>query len=306
MANPVDVLPSQTPSHVKHLMTVFVESLEADAPVSAYKALQQLFAYLLGHFTDLSSALCIQLGANSELYSKSEDDAISLLECESRLLDSINYLFENHSSVSESQGMTSIFVDSQTGQARSFFVLAGSGKMKDALTGMKRYSEFCKPPQRGYNRSDSSKMIAQYGPHLEVWLTVAGVFWGECEILDETTTLKGRQRIKYQFRNYQLEAGMRCEVTDCTQCIPARVLELRPPLWEHEESLGFPGAVPEHLLHLVDRWSDRVEDLDIIGCTSLMRDTFEFLVRYFSGVSYTLCLALDVVPPTVSVYCKSI
>lgn len=296
MANPADSLPSQTPSHVKHLMTTFVESLEADAPVSALKSLQLLFAYLLGHFTDLSAGLCIQLGASSELYSKSEEDSISLLESENRLLESINFLSENHSSVSEALGLISVFVDTNTGHPRSFFTLAGAGKMKDSMGGMKRYSDFCKPPQRGYNRSDASKLISQYGPHLEVWLTVAAVFWGECEMLDESTTLKGRQRIKYQFRTRQLEAGMRCEVGDCTQCIPARVLELRPPLWDKEDSLGFPGAVPEHLLHLVDRWSDRLNDVDIIGSTSLMRDTFEFLVRYFSGISYTLCLALDAVP----------
>ena len=109
-------------------MAVFVESLEADAPVSALKSMQLLFGYLLGHFTDLSAGLCIQLGASSELYSKSEDDTISLLETESRLLDSIAFLSDRHSSLPEAQALINTFIDPASGQPRSFFVLAGSGK----------------------------------------------------------------------------------------------------------------------------------------------------------------------------------
>lgn len=277
-------------------MTVFVESLEADAPVSALKSMQLLLAYLLGHFTDLSAGLCIQLGASSELYSKSEEDQISLLETESRLLDSIAFLSDRHSSLPEAQALINTFIDPASGEPRSFFILAGAGKIKDGLTGMKRFSEVCKTPPRGYSRSEASKVLSQYGPQLESWLNVAADIWNALELVDESTTLAGRQRLKYRFKDRVLESGMRCDVGDCSQCIPARVLEFSPPLWDTEETLGFPGAVPEHLLHLVDRWSDRISDSDIIGCTGLMRDTFEFLVRYFSGISYTLCLALDVLP----------
>lgn len=295
MSNVVDALPNQTPGHIKHLMTVFTESLEADAPASAFKHLQQLFAFLLGHFTDLATSMCVSLGASSELYCKSEDDIISLVEAETRLLEALNFLSERQGQNPGAGHILEVFVDLRQGASRTYLEII-QGKATGSLSGLKRFSDFCRPPSKSPSRAEASKVLGQYAPLLEAWLNCGAEFWQKCTVLEESTSLKGRQKIRYRLENTVIEAGARTDVQDCAACMPCRVINFTTTFMDPPETLSFPGGIPEHMTHLADRWADRVEDGDTIGCTSLMRDTFEFLVRYFAGVSSTLCQALERFP----------
>lgn len=281
----------KAPSHLLHILEDFDEGVRLDAPNTALRALRQAFALLLGLSCDILGAASVQMGASAELYMLEKGQAARLTDSELRIKEALYYLSQNDSGELGKE-CASIFFD-ETGNPRQFYLLTQGGRVEGKMGGLDRLSDFCKDPRRAPGRSESFKLRNAYLPHLESWLQAMNAFWDKAELLWERTDLEKQQRLLYKLYDTELEVGARIELHDCKACIPSRVLQT-PAGWVRGEGfLGFPQEVPDHALHLVDRYSAALQAGDIIESTRLLRDTLEFLLRYFAGVGKLLCQELN-------------
>ncbi len=281
----------KAPSHLLHILEDFDEGVRLDAPNTALRALRQAFALLLGLCADILGAAAVEMGASAELYLLEKGQAPRLSDSELRIKEALYFLSQNDSGELGKE-CASIFFD-ESGNPRQFYLLTQGGKVEGKMGGLDRFSDFCKDPRRAPGRSESFKLRNAYLPHLEAWLQAMNVFWDKAELLWERTNLDKQQRLLYRIYETQLEVGARIELNDCKACIPSRILST-PPEWVRGEGfLGIPQEVPEHTLHLADRYGVALEAKDIIDSTRLLRDTLEFLLRYFAGVGKLLCQELN-------------
>ena len=281
----------KAPSHLLHILEDFDEGVRLDAPNTALRALRQAFALLLGLSCDILGAACVQMGASAELYLLEKGQAPRLADSELRIKEALYFLSQNDSGELGKE-CASIFFD-ETGSPRQFYLLTQGGKVEGKMGGLDRLSDFCKEPRRAPGRGESFKLRNAYLPHLEAWLQAMNSFWDKAELLWERTDLEKQQHILYRIHQTEIEAGARIELNDCKACIPSRVLQT-PAAWIRGEGfLGVPQEVPEHVLHLADRYGVALQAEDIIESTRLLRDTLEFLLRYFAGVGKLLCQELN-------------
>lgn len=281
----------KAPSHLLHILEDFDEGVRLDAPNTALRALRQAFALLLGLSCDILGAASVQMGASAELYMLEKGQASRLSDSELRIKEALYFLSQNDSG-ELGKACASIFFD-ESGSPRQFYLLTQGGRVEGKLGGLERLSDFCKDPRRAPGRSESFKLRNAYLPHLEAWLQAMNAFWDKAELLWERTDLDKQQRLLYRIYETDLEVGARIELNGCKACIPSRLLQT-PSDWVRGEGfLGIPQEVPEHILHLVDRYSAALDATDIIESTRLLRDTLEFLLRYFAGVGKLLCQELN-------------
>ena len=276
----------KAPSHLLHILEDFDEGVRLDAPNTALRALRQAFALLLGLTCDILGAACVQLGASAELYMLEKGQAPRLTDMESRVKEAL-YFLSQKTDDPLAKACTELFFDA-SGNPRQYYLLTQGGKVEGMMGGLLRISDFCKDPRRAPGRSESFKMRNAYLPHLESWLQAMQTFWETSELAWERTDLGGQQRLLYKIHGHELEVGQRVELNECKACITSRVLQC-PPDWVRGEGfLGVPQEVPDHTLHLVDRFGAALAQEDIIESTRLLRDTLEFLLRYFAGVGKML------------------
>ncbi len=280
----------KAPSHLLHILEDFDEGVRLDAPNTALRALRQAFALLLGLSADILGATAVQMGASADLFLLEKGQAPRLSDSESRIKEAIYFLSQNDSG-ELGKLCASLFFD-ETGNPRQFYLLTQGGKVEGKMGGLDRFSDFCKEPRRAPGRGESFKLRNAYLPHLEAWLQALNGFWEKAELIWERTDLNQQQRLLYRIYDTDLEVGARIELQDCKACIPSRVLTTPADWVKGEGFLGFPQEVPEHALHLIDRFSTALNAKDIIESTRLLRDTFEFLLRYFAGVGKLLCQEL--------------
>ncbi|MFN8607586.1 MAG: hypothetical protein U0931_08640 [Vulcanimicrobiota bacterium] len=281
----------KAPSHLLHILEDFDEGVRLDAPNTALRALRQAFALLLGLSADILGAAAVQMGASAELFLLEKGQAPRLSDSELRIKEALYFLSQNESGELGKE-CASIFFD-EAGNPRQFYLLTQGGKVEGKLGGLDRLSDFCKEPRRPPGRSESFKLRNAYLPHLEAWMKAMNSFWERAELIWERTDLNQQQRLLYRIHDTDLEVGARIDLNQCKACIPSRVL-VTPEGWVKGEGfLGFPQEVPEHALHLVDRFSKALEANDVIESTRLLRDTLEFLLRYFAGVGKMLSQELN-------------
>ncbi|MBX3168523.1 MAG: hypothetical protein KF760_13990 [Candidatus Eremiobacteraeota bacterium] len=280
----------KAPSHLLHILEDFDEGVRLDAPNTALRAMRQAFALLLNLSADILGAACVQLGASADLYTLEKGQSVKLTDSENRVKEALYFLSQNDSGELGKE-CAGIFFDA-SGTPRQFYLLTQGGRVEGIMGGLYRISDFCKEPTRAPGRSESFKLRNAYLPHLEAWIQAINGFFEKCDLLWERTDLEKQQRLLYRIYETELEVGQRIELHDCKACIPSRVLNT-PMKWVKGEGfLGIPQEVPEHVLHLVDRYAAALEGEDIIDSTRLLRDTLEFLLRYFAGVGKMLCKEL--------------
>lgn len=281
----------KAPSHLLHILEDFDEGVRLDAPNTALRAIRQAFALLLGLSADILGAAAVEMGASAELYMLEKGQSPRLTDSELRVKEALYFLSQNDSG-ELGKACASIFFD-DSGSPRQFYLLTQGGRVEGKMGGLDRLSDFCKEPRRAPGRGESFKLRNAYLPHLEAWLQAMNGFWDKADLVWERTDLDKQQRLLYRIYETDLEVGARIELHDCKACIPSRVLQT-PAEWVRGEGfLGIPQEVPEHTLHLVDRYSVALEAKDIIDSTRLLRDTLEFLLRYFAGVGKLLCQELN-------------
>ncbi|MBS2036905.1 hypothetical protein JST97_18085 [bacterium] len=283
-------LSPKAPSHLLHVLEDFDEGVRLDAPNTALRAMRQAFALFLNLCCDILGAACVQMGASAELFMLEKGQSVRLADSENRLKEALYFLSQNDSGELGKE-CAGIFFDA-SGNPRQFYLLTQGGRVEGLMGGLYRLSDFCKEPPRAPGRSESFKLRNAYLPHLEAWIQAMGSFWERCELVWERTTLDKEQRLLYRIYDTELEVGQRLELNDCKACIPSRVL-VTPSEWVKGEGfLGIPQEVPEHTLHLTDRYAAALQSKDVIESTRLLRDTLEFLLRYFAGVGKLLCQEL--------------
>lgn len=279
----------KAPTHLLHILQEFDEGVRLDAPNTALRALRQAFSFLLGYCTDLLGVASVKLGASAEMFILDKADVYRPSEAETRLKEGLYFLSQKEEPLAKA--LVAVFFHNN--EPSQFFLLTQGGRVEGKMGGLDRVSDFCKEPKRPPGRSESLKLRNLYLPHLEAWLNSLAPIWDSAEILWERTQLTGEQRICYLLQDHQIEIGQRLELQDCKACIPCRVLHAPDEWVKGEPFLGVPQEVPEHTLHLVDRFQAALEQQDVIESTRLLRDTLEFLLRYFAGVGKTLCQAFD-------------
>lgn len=280
----------KAPTHFLHILEDFDEGVRLDAPNTALRAMRQAFALLLNLSADILGAACVQLGASAELYLLDKGSVARLTDSENRVKEALYFLSQNDSGELGKE-CAGIFFD-VSGTPKQFYLLTQGGKVEGMMGGLYRISDFCKEPARAPGRSESFKLRNAYLPHLEAWIQALNGFWERAELLWERTTLDAQQILLYRIFETDLEVGQRIELHDCKACIPSRVLAT-PQEWVRGEGfLGIPQEVPDHTLHLVDRFAAALIAADVIESTRLLRDTLEFLLRYFAGVGKLLCQEL--------------
>lgn len=266
-----------------------------DAPATAIRAMKQAFAFLLGLSCDLLGAACVSTGADDELYMQSEGGGARLADFENRLREALYYISQRFDDPFCKKFALLFFDDA--GNQKQFYLLTQGGKVDGKLGGLDRISDFCKDWRRAPGRSESFKLRNLYLPHLEAWIASLNQLLAEAKLNWERTDLQGVVRIAYEFEGRELIVGQRVEVNECKACIPSRLLQV-PSQWvKGPVFCGFPQEVPEHALHLLDRFEVALRAEDAIESTRLLRDTLEFLLRYFAGVGLQLGRELNCLTP---------
>ena len=281
----------KAPTHLLHILEDFDEGVRLDAPTTALRALRQAFALLLGFSCDILGAACVELGASAELYLLEKGQAARLTNMELRIKEALYFLSQKAGDPLALE-CQSIFFDT-TGNPRQFYLLTQGGRVEGMMGGLLRISDFCKEPRRAPGRGESFKLRNAYLPHLEAWLQALQPFWDGAQLLWERTNLEGQQLLCYKIHDREIEVGHRIELHDCKACIPSRVLQAPAGWVKGEGFLGVPQEVPDHALHLVDRFIVALDEKDIIESTRLLRDTLEFLLRYFAGIGKLLSQELE-------------
>lgn len=281
----------QAPTHLLHVLEEFDHGVHSDAPSTALRALKEAFILMLGISCDMVCEACIHLGANPEMYRMEEGDSYRLQPSEDRLKEGL-YFLGQHTDDPVARDLVQLFFD-ETGSPRQFYKLTQGGKVEGGLGGLQRLSDFCAEARRAPGRGEAFKQRNAYLPHLEGWLTCLNRVFEAAELVGERTDLDGNQRVHYRLHGVELRIGYRLPLNDCKACIPSRLLE-PPAEWIQGASyVGIPQEVPEHTLHLADRFHKALQEQDPIESTRLLRDTLEFMLRYFAGVGYLLCRELD-------------
>lgn len=296
-------LSPKAPKHLLHLLEEFDEGVRVDAPATALRALKQSFTLLLGFSCDLLGAACVELGASAELYLQPEGGTSRLADCENRLKEALYFLSQRFDEAF-CKRFALLFFDAE-GNQKQFYLLTQGGKVEGKLGGLDRISDFCKDWRRAPGRGEAFKLRNAYLPHLEAWIHSLNTLLEDAEVLWEHTDLEGVQQIAYRIDGRQIVVGRRIDLSGCKACIPSRVLQAPAEWVKGEGFVGLPQEVPEHALHLLDRFAAALIGNDIIESTRLLRDTLEFLLRYFAGVGLQLCRELECITADVQKFAKS-
>lgn len=282
-------LPVQAPAHLLHILAGLDEAIKLDAPATAARSLRDAMGFLLGYFADLVGAACVEFGASRELFAR-DDASVNLAECEKCLREGLHNLTNRMEQEPLAKALVAVFFDLGTSEPREFYALT-QGKVGS----VPRLSDGCKYNAKP-SRKEAVKTRTNYLPQLAAWLRAAKPFWESSKLLWEHTSTQGLQQICLEHSGHTLTAGGRCDLHGCPACIPTRTLQVPAALAGEEYRLGVPQGVPSHTLHLVDRLEQELQDDHAVGATRLLRDTLEFLLRYFAGVAVTLCREMDLFP----------
>lgn len=291
-------LPAQVPAHLFHVVAALDEGIKLDAPATAARALRESLAFLLGYFADVVGAACIHFGASRELFAR-EDASINLAESEKCLREGLHFLTNRMDKEPLAKALVGVFFDLGAQEPREFYALT-QGKVGSVA----RLSDACKSGSK-LSRKESLKFRTNYLPQLAAWLRAARPFWESSKLLWEHTSIQGQQQVALEHSGVSLTVGARCDLFGCPACIPTRTLQVPAALAGEEYRLGVPQGVPSHTLHLVDRLDQELQDDQAIGATRLLRDTLEFLLRYFAGVAVTLTREMEIFPPEARKYTEN-
>lgn len=266
------------PAHLDHLVEELSESLDLDAPTTAYRVLKRTFAYLIGYFADNAAALA-RVFAEIPFPEPTPRAA----EAEDALKTALDFLTSADApDLPEVKALVGVFFDGK--KARRHSVMMGiGGKPRRGLMQLSKFSESTAVP----TRKKCEEEVKRYLPYLESWLSAADQFFEEATVVVQRTEADGSQRVTTRIANQELAAGPRLAPTDCPFCLPEREFETG----------GLHLVVPRRLPQPLTEHLERLEGADgsVASCLHL-RNALEFLLRYFAGVSYRMLGDLGELP----------
>ncbi len=274
-------LPQGSPSHLEHLLDELIESLDLDAPSTSYRVLKRTFHFLMGFFADLAASLSSVFGELSfELVDPPDPE-----NAEDVLRECLEFLISDApQDLPEVKLLLSVFYDEQN--ARKFTkLMAIAGKPKRGVAQLSKFVSSSQVPVR----KKCVQEVRRYLPYLSEWLEAAAVFFDQTAIVSERTGLDGEQRIVFRLAKQEVTAGERLDLGNCPLCTPQKVIDVPKSLYEREVFFFVPQRSPKVMVEILDRLDEAMKEEDpVAGCLEL-RNSLEFLIRYFAGVSSKVC-----------------
>ncbi len=217
--------PPGAPAHVQHLLSKLSESLDLDAPRTAFLALRENLIYLLEFFAGTSAAAASEAGA---LDAKTK----ALWKSDASLTDVENLLCQALTALEASRSNPAI------GNLRSVFFV-GDTTSKPSPRRHSRLLRMAGAPFRGYvflsefaelkpaSRDAFAAEVKRYLPILKEWLTAAQPFFKDLRITEEGVTAEGHAQVVLEAGNYRLDLGPAIRVSECALCptVTARAVE---------------------------------------------------------------------------------
>ncbi len=279
-------LPPGTPSHLEHLIEELTESLDLDAPSTSYRVLKRTFHFLMGYFADLVQSLSTVFG---ELEFEADEGRHDPKNAEDTIRIGLEFLASDApQELPEVKAILAVFYDGKS--ARKFTRLMGIGGKP--RRGMMQLSKLVATTQVPVRKKCVSE-VRRYFDFLKEWLEAAAPFFNTAGIVSERTSLEGKQTIIVRIGKQDLTAGDRLELHGCPLCIPEKEIDVPLSLYEREVYFFVPQRSPKHLLEILNRLDEAMSEEDPVkGCLEL-RNSLEFLIRYFAGVSSKVCEDLD-------------
>ena len=279
-------LPQGSPSHLEHLLDELTESLDLDAPSTSYRVLKRTLHFLMGFFADLAASLSSVFG-ELDFEDPAQPDAKN---AEDVLRKGIEFLISDApQDLPEVKVFLNVFFDDQT--ARNFTkMMAIGGRPR---RGVAQFSKFVTSKQVPV-RKKCVQEVRRYLPYLKDWLDAAAVFFDQTRILSERTGLDGQQKVILQVAKQELTAGSRLQLGNCPLCTPDKEIDVPDSLYDRPVYFFVPQRAPKLFVEILDRLDAAMKEGDpVAGCLEL-RNSLEFLTRYFAGVSSKVCEDLGV------------
>lgn len=217
--------PPGAPAHVQHLLSKLSESLDLDAPRTAFLALRENLIYLLELFAAISASAA---AANGVLDAKSEalwkKDA-TLTDIENLLTNSLTAL-EAHRSNPAIANLRSVFfvgdTTSKPSPRRHSRLLRISGAPFRGYVFLSEFAEM-KPATRDVFAAEAKR----YLPILKEWLQAAQPFFKDLKVQEEGVTPDGHQQVLAELGSFKLDLGPALRVQECSLC-PAATQRAEP------------------------------------------------------------------------------
>ncbi len=213
--------PPGAPAHVQHLLSKLSESLNLDAPRTAFLALRENLIYLLELFAAVSAAAASE---SSSLDAKMK----ALWKREATLTDVENLLAGSLTALEAQRGNPAI------ANLRSVFFV-GDTTSKPSPRRHSRLLRIAGAPFRGYvflsefaelkpaSRDAFAAEVKRYLPILKEWLTAAAPFFKDLKVTEEGVTPEGTQQVMVELGTMKLDLGPAIRVQECSLC-PAATL----------------------------------------------------------------------------------
>lgn len=283
----VPTLPPGAPAHLSHLLDELSESLELDAPGTSLRVLKESFSYLICYFSDLVEGLTSIFG-EVKFPVRDGADLSAGIETIAKGLEFLRS--EAPESLPEVRALVGCFYSDST--PRKFARLLGIGGRP--RRGTTRLDKFI--ASRSPVRKKCLQELQNYLPHLREWLATSNSLFLNARVLSERTEDSGCQRVRLILGNQTLETGKRLRVSGCAQCVPQREITLPEELFAPQAFLFVPQKTPDFLDRILEELDSAAQASDPVkACLELGR-SLEFLVRYFAGVSSSLCSSFNALP----------
>lgn len=263
-------LPPGAPSHLEHLLSELVDAFELETPATAYRALQKTFHFLLGFYADLGQHLSSVFGDIS--FPKASSDPEN---AEAALGVALKFLTTDApQELSEVSAFNSVFYQGEVARKHSKAMNIG-GKPRRGYVSLARFAKASTPTGK-----KCTQEIRRYLPLLDEWLQASTSLFSTAEVARER-----QQQITLKVNNQELPAGPRLNLDSCPLCAPHQELDVPASMDAEVAYLFVPQRCPEVLLEMTGSLADALEQQDPVVACLYLRNTLEFLIRYFAGVT---------------------
>ena len=280
-------LPSGAPSHLEHILDELNESLDLDAPGTSLRVLKRAFAFMAAYFADMTEEVSSVFGELNFEFKERGDSA----EAVAAIRKGITFLAKDApQDLPEVRSLVDTFFEGGSGK-KFARILGVGGKPRRGTMALEKFIAAQAPV-----RKKCVQEVRRYIPYLKDWLEASTTLFSHAAIVSERTSFEGFQTIQIQLGKQALEVGKRIEVSSCPLCIPDKEIEVPLSLYERSVYFFVPQKAPKFLGDILERLDVAMKGEDpVTGCLEL-RNSLEFLIRYFAGVAAKICEDLDALP----------
>ena len=283
----VPSLPPGSPSHLEHLLDELNESLDLDAPGTSLRVLKRALSFLAGYYADLVQGVSSVFGELEFKYTGKGDTA----EFVEAIGTGVSFLMSDApQELPEVRALVDVFYEGGNGKKFARILKVG-GKPRRGTMSLEKFLAAPIPV-----RKKCVQEVRRYIPYLREWLEASAGLFSTAAIVSERTSQSGEQIITVQLGKQTVEIGKRIDVGACALCIPEKEINVPTSLYDRQVYFFVPQKAPTHLNDILNRLDEAMQKEDpVAGCLEL-RNSLEFLIRYFAGVASKVCEDLGSLP----------